>query len=253
MRQKMRFARMVFLGGLACSLNAARASTTYSYFYISGQTSYTGINPGSPINVPLYLQEVNSDASANSLLTSEDGLFAAGVGVAFSSSSGGTATTITGVSPNSGSPTTGFDDILDESSTGSSAAVLEQLNFSDSDGVAAGPQTNGVSDVFLGTLTLQASSTPGQTTTFTIGAYDPSNGNTVTFDSGYDLDNNADPLNPSGAADLYSSAAPTDFSVTTSSVPEPASLSMLMASGLMLLRGRRITGRGAVPDLVRIW
>jgi hypothetical protein len=189
--------------------------------------------------VPLFLQEVNSDGSTNSLLASEDGLFAAGVSATLSSSSGSGPTTITGISPNSGSPTTGFDDVLDQSSTSTSVAVLEQINFSDSDGVVAGARANGVSNAFLGTLMLQASSTPGQTTTFTIGAFDPSNGNTVTFDSGYDLDNNADPLNPAGASVLYSSAAPTNFSVTTSSVPEPASLSLLVASGLMVMRRRR--------------
>jgi hypothetical protein len=156
--------------------------------------------------------------------------------VTFSSSSGSGPTTITGITPNSGSPTTGFDDIRDQSYTSSSAAVLEQVNFSDSDGVAADTQANGVSDVLLGTLTLQASFTPSQTTTFTVGAYDPSNGNTVTFDSGYDLDNNADPLNPAGASALYFGAAPTNFSVTTSSVPEPASCSLLIASGVMLMR-----------------
>ena len=200
MRQKMRLALVVFLGSLACWLNAAQAQTTYSYFYIGGQATYTGLTPGSTINVPLYLQEVNGDGSTNSLLASEGGLFAAGVSVAFSSSSGGVVTTITGVNPNSGSPTTGFDDVLDQSNSSISAAILEQVNFSDSDGVAAVVQGNGVSNVFLGTLVLQASSSPGQTTTFTVGAYDPSNGNTVTFDSGYDLDNNLDPLNPSGAS-----------------------------------------------------
>jgi hypothetical protein len=239
MCKKMRFVSVVLVGSLACWLNTAQAAlTSYSYFYVSGQTGYTGVTPGTSINVPVYLQEVNSDGSTNSLLANEDGLFAAGLSVAIFSSSGGGATTITGVSANSGIPTTGFDDILDQSFTGSSAAVLEQLNFSDSDGVAAGTQTNGVSNVLLGTLTLQASSNPGQTTTFTVGAYDPSNGNTVTFANGYDLDNNADPLNPPDASTLYSSVASTNFSVTTSSVPEPASLAVFAVAGIMMLHRR---------------
>jgi hypothetical protein len=245
MRKKMRFACVIFLGSLVCGLNAAQAAlTTYSYFYIAGQTAYTGVSSGSTISVPLFLQEVNSDGSTNSLLASEDGLFAAGVSAAFSSSSGSSPTTIAGIGPNSGSPTTGFDDILDQSSTSSSAAVLEQINFSDSNGVIGGAQTNGVSNVFLGTLMLQASSTPGQTTTFTVGAFDPSNGNTVTFDNGYDLDNNADPLNPAGASTLYSSAAPTNFSVTTSSVPEPATIAIVASGSMLILRRRRqVTSR----------
>lgn len=240
MRLKMRWAFVILLGGFTGWQSTAWAGpVTYDYFYVSGQASYTGVTPGSTITAVLYLQEVNSDASTNSLLTSEDGLAGAGVSVAYSSSSGGGVTTITGVSPNSGSPTTGFDSILDQSYTSTSGAVLEQVNFSDSDGVAAGAQSNGVSDVFLATLTLHASSTPGQTTTFIVGAYDPNNGNTVTFNSGYDLDNNSDPLNPPGASELYSSAAPTDFSVTTA-VPEPATTLLLVTvSGLMLARRKR--------------
>jgi hypothetical protein len=89
----------------------ATSSTTYGYFYVSGHTAYTGVTPGAAIDVALYLQETNSDGSGNSLLQSEDGLFAGGVSVAFAASSGASATTITGIRPNSGSPTTGFDDI----------------------------------------------------------------------------------------------------------------------------------------------
>lgn len=243
MRKKMRWASVIVLGGCAMSVEAARASTTYSYLYVGGQSTYTGVTPGSTIDVPLYLQETNSDGSTNSLIASEDGLAGAGLSVNFASASDSGPTTITGISPNSGTPTTGFDDILDQTFTSGSAALLEQVGFSDSDGVAAGPQNDGVSEVFLGTLALQASSNSGETTTFTIGAYDPNNGNTVTFDIGYDLDNNADPLNPAGASDLYFSAASTDFSVTTSSVPEPASLSFLFTvSGLMLVRMHRLVG-----------
>lgn len=244
MFRKMRLTCGVFLGCLACWVVAAQAQTTYSYFYIAGQTTYENVTPGSPIDVPIYLEEVNSDGSSNSLLASEDGLFAAGTSVSQFSSSGGVTTTITGISANSGTPTTGFDDILDQSSTATSAALLEQVNFTDSDGVAAVSEGGGVSTVYLGTLSLQASSTPDQTTTFTVSVYDPNNGNTVTFDNGYDLDNNEDPLNPPGASDLYSSAASTNFSVTTS-VPEPAALCIL-TFGSMLLLGRRRCGTKVV-------
>jgi hypothetical protein len=131
----------------------------------------------------------------------------------------------------------------DQTFTNVSAALLEQVNFTDSDGVLAETQSNGVSELLLGTLELQASSDPGQTTTFTIAAYDPNNGNTVTFNNGYDLDNNADPLHPTGASDLYSSAAPTNFSVTTSVVPEPVSSVFLFTSSFMLLcRHRQARG-----------
>ncbi len=239
MREKLRFASVMLLGTLGCCLSSARASvTTYNYFYVAGQATYSGVTPGSTVNVPIYLQEVNSDASTNSLLVSEDGLFGAGVSVAYNS--GDATTTITGVSTNSGSPTTGFDNILDQSFASSSAAILEQVNTfpPDSDGVAAGPQINGISSVFLGTLTLAATPTPGQTTTFTVGRYDPVSGNSVTYTNGYDLDDNADPLGPPDAATLYNDAAPTNFSIITS-VPEPASISLIALSAALLASRRR--------------
>jgi hypothetical protein len=234
----MRFACVLFVASLLWGIQSAKAATTYSYFYVPAQTSYDNVAPGAMIDVPLYLQEVNSDGSANSLLSSEDGLSAAGVSVNFFSSSGGNPTVISAIAPNSGTPTTGFDNVLDQSQTSSSAKLLEQLNFSDSDGVAAVPQGAGVSNVFLGTLSIQASPTPGQTTVFTIGAYDPDNGNTVTFLSGYDLDNNADPFNPADASTLYSSAAPTNFSVTTA-VPEPGSCLLVIFTALIAMEGGR--------------
>lgn len=235
MREKLRFASVMLFGSLACCVSAAQAQTTYGYFYVAGQTTYSGVTPGSTINVPIYLEEVNSDGSTNSLLASEEGLFGAGVSVAYAS--GDASTTITGVSANSGSPPSGFDNILDQTSTAGSAAILEQVNSSDP-GVAAGPETNGVSSVFLGTLTLKATANPGQTTTFTVGRYDPVSGNSVTYTSGYDLDDNADPFDPPDAASLYNDAAPTNFSIVTS-LPEPASVSLVVIPGLLVTARRR--------------
>lgn len=244
MRLKKRWAFVMLLGIFpGWKARAQAAPTTYSYFYVAGQSSYTGVTPStltqpSTVNVSLYLEEANSDASSNSLLVNEDGLAGAGVSVTLFSSGGPNPTTITGISGNSGSPTSGFENVTDNSFTSTSAALQESLNFTDGDGVAAGAQVNGVSTVFLGILSLQASSTPGQTTTFTLGVYDPDNGNSVTFDSGYDLDNNADPLNPAGAGDLYSSAASTNFSITTA-LPEPTTALLLVVLALPLLRRPR--------------
>jgi hypothetical protein len=243
MRERMRLAFVAFLGSIGCLASVTWASTTYSYFYIAGQTDYTGITPGGTVNVPVYLQEVNSDESGNSLIGADDGLFSAGINASFFSSSGGNAAIFTGVTPNSGSPTTGFDDIEDQSYTDTSANILEQLSFSDNDGVTATSLGSGVFTVYLGNLAVQGSSDPGQKTTFTVGAYDPNNGNTVTFNdndtyTGYDLDNNMDPLNPGDGTSLYSDAAPTNFSITTI-VPEPGTLSLLAIGGLLVLRRRR--------------
>jgi hypothetical protein len=114
---------------------------------------------------------------------------------------------------------------------------LEFQDLLDSDGVQETSLTTDVSLVNLGTLSIQAGAVGGQTTSFTIGpVFDSSTGagNTFTFVSGYDLDNATDPNAPDGSA-LFFSSAPTTFSITTV-VPEPASLSLLMASGLLLAR-----------------
>jgi hypothetical protein len=243
MRFRISYVCTVSVLSICALTSSVSATTTYSYFYVAGQTSYDNVTPGSAVDVSLYLQEVNSDGSSNSLLSNEDGLFGAGVGVSQFSSSNGNPTTITGVNANSGSPTAGFDNVLDASysSPANTAAILEQLNFSDVDGVAAVTQGSGVSTVYLGMLILQASSSAGQTTEFTVGVYDPNNGNTVTFDNGYDLDNVNDPLNPADASDLYSSAASTNFSITTSesAIPEPTSLALIAMSAFLLNARRR--------------
>ena len=69
------------------------------------------------------------------------------------------------------------------------------------------PQNDGVSEVFLGYLTIQAGLEPGETTVFSVSSSDPINGATFTNDSSYNLDNSDDPNNPPGASSLYYSAA----------------------------------------------
>lgn len=227
---------LVLASGMALAVSA-RAATTYSYFYKADQSSYT-VAPGSNLTVNLFLQEVNSDHSTNSLLASEHGLSYAGVAVHLFS--GSTQTTITSANPNAGIPPTGFDDPSSTAIVNSpnSATITENTDGfpigSDFVGVEAGPQVNGVSQVLLGTITIHASALSGQTTVYTADVADPANGSTLTNDSAYDLDNNADLLNPAGAQSLYSSAAPTNFSITTT--PEPTSLALFALTLLALAK-----------------
>ena len=239
MSKKMRkglAAGLALVAGLALAVSA-RASTTYSYFYKADQNSYT-VAPGNNLTVNLFLQEVNSDQSTNSLLASEHGLSYGGVSVHLFS--GSTQTTITSASPNAGNPPAGFDDPSSTAIVNSpnSATITENTDGfpfgSDLVGVEAGAQVNGVSQVLLGTITIHASSAPGQTTVYTADLADPASGSTLTNDSAYDLDNNSDPLNPAGSDTLYSSAAPTNFTITTT--PEPTSLALLALTALTLTK-----------------
>ena len=107
--------------------------------------------------------------------------------------------TITGAATNTGTPPNGFDSPLTSTSTSSTASVAESTL--PKEGVTAGASQNGVSAVFLGTVTFQAGATNGQMTTFR-SARSIDFGQTSTNLSGYDLDNNADPSNPSGSSCL---------------------------------------------------
>ena len=229
--------------------SAARAfGTTYSYFYTVGpQTTYS-VAPNGTVTVPLYLQEVNSDQSTDSLLANEHGLFTAGVNVAFVS--GSTLTTITAATANTGAVPKAFDNpaSMGTVDSGTSAIITESTDpvpfGTDIEGVqaTAGSQSDGISFIYLGSVTIQASPNPGETTVFTVTSTDPAISSTVTNDYCYNLDNSNDPYNPEGAASLYYGTAGTNFTITTSSVPEPTTIGLL-ALGLPLLfrRGRRRT------------
>jgi hypothetical protein len=217
------------LAGLAAS-NAVHADPIYSYYYVAGQSRYAAATD-SDVQVPLYLEEVSSDST--SLLSSESGIGSAGLNVSTTAAPSSPAY-ITGLAGNAGTPPGGFDGMVGPASvSGTSASLLESTSITATQGVAAGPQSGGISDVFLGTLTVHTGTVAGQTTTFTIGPYSASSGNTFTNTNGYDLDNNLDPGNPAGSNSLYNSAAATTFDIETSAVPEPGTLA-LSAAGVLL-------------------
>jgi hypothetical protein len=209
----------------------AQADPIYSYFYVAGQASYTAATD-SDVQVPLYLQEVSSDSS--SLLSDESGLFGVGVNVSTTVTPSSPAS-ITALLTNLNTPPNGFDGVGCGNVLPDSASVLESIYIFDTQGVLPGPQQNGVSEVFLGTLTVHTGSIAGQTTTFTIGPYDLNSGNTYTNNNLYNLDNNLDRGNPTGSDNLYASAAATTFSISTAPVPEPSTIGLLAAGAATLV------------------
>ena len=227
---------------------------TYSYFYTVGpQTNYI-VAPNGTVTVPLYLQEVNSDQSTDSLLANDHGLFTAGVNVEYYS--GSSLTTITAATANTGAVPGAFQEAFSAGTVNSvtSATITESTDQlfiigtdifgTDAEGVqvTAGSQSDGISFIYLGSVTIQASSIPCETTVFSVTNTDPTIGSTVTNDNYYNLDNSSDPLNPGDAASLYFGTAATNFTITTSSVPEPTTVGLL-ALGLPLLF-RRARNRG---------
>ena len=210
----------------------ASADPVYSYFYIAGQSSYvTGVN--SDLQIPIYLREISADST--SLIANEDGLLTAGFSVEPTNPLPSSPAMLTGATGNSGNPPSGFDAPIVSTLLGGSAYVLEYIDITDPDGVATGPQVDGIADVLLGYVTVHTGSIGGQTTTFNVGLYDPNTGNTFSNLNLYNLDDNTDPLNPADATRLYNSAVGTSFTVTTSAVPEPGSLVLLAVGGISLL------------------
>jgi hypothetical protein len=238
--------------GSAAGRASAQTATTYSYKYIAQQPAFT-VPVNSDLTINLYLQEANSDQSTHSLLANEHGLTSAGVQVIFAT--GSATTIITGSADNSGTPPAGFDDSGNTATfTAATAMISESTDLdpfgSDLVGVKAGPQTAGISDVFLGAVTIHTSSFGGVSTTFTVGTTDSTIGATFTNDNAYSLDNNAAVTNAAGASSFYSNAQSTTFTVTTSSVPEPATLSFIFP--LCLWLSLSAGGRPAPPRPSRL-
>jgi hypothetical protein len=222
----------------------------YNYEYVSGQSSYT-VATNATISVPLYLQET-APAGEGSLLAGELGLSEAGIQATTTTTPSDPAL-ITAVTANSA-----FDfsnTTLPLTFPSSFASISDLLSPYDSNGVEASvfPST-GVSEVFLGTLTLQAGNTPGQTTEFTLAPL-PENfdggyiGNTFTYSSNYDLDSNSDPY--FGGGNLYNNATSSTFDITTlgstptSAAPLPPiwEMVLLVMPLLAVIRRRQMPAR----------
>lgn len=214
---------------VGCLGTRAQAAPTYSYFYVAGQASYS-VPVDTDVEVRLYLQEVSADST--SMLAAEGGVWGAGFRVALNNLPSDPAT-ITSISGNAGTPPGGFDGgSIGPAPTSTAAAIVEYT--SSVAGVMAGSQENGVSELYLGTVTIHTGSSVGQTTEFTVNPYALDSGNTYTNASNYDLDNN---LDGGDYSNLYASAAATMFAVTTT--PEPATVALLTLGALRLLRRRR--------------
>lgn len=225
---------LVLAGLLGLAASAAPAATSYSYFYTTGDQTSFSVAPGGTVTVPLFLQEVNSDQSTNSLLASEQGLYSAGISIQYIG--GSPANTITGATANSN--VGGFDDPTSVGVVSSpvSAYIME---FSGSaQGALPGPQVDGVSSIYLGSVTFQASSIFGDTTTFELSGTDPIQiGSSVTNSNFYNMDDPTNFQNPPDAASLYTGAATS--TLTVSAVPEPAVIGFLAAATPVLLRRTR--------------
>lgn len=237
-----------WIAAVVCGMaigQTARAALVYEY--VPDQTSYT-VQPGSVVNVLVYLKETVTSPST-SLITADNGMLGAGVSLTRSAANlpanpSAFITDATGVTRNladfsgpgnvtgangQGSPTA--TDVAFSEAVG--PTVLNGVQTGNTGGGAA-PAVPG--EVYLGSVKIQAGSDKG-TTTFAIRIHDPGNGNTLTNNNFYDLDQ----FDAASGAPAYTGASQKQntFTVVVADVPEPASLGLLLGVGMFGLSRRR--------------
>jgi hypothetical protein len=234
---------------LALLSGAARASISYTYEYVTDQSTYSGA-AGSTVTVSVLLQETAASGVNSSLINSESGMFS-GAFYAVQSNSPSNPSTITGVSPNTAFTANGG--LLNSQFNATQARLAETEPISASSGVS-GNQNGNVTTVLMGTISIKVGASD---TTYTVESYKFApktfggsgvDGNTITFANGYDLDvvngTAAGGITYTGA-DFFNGSTAFSFTVT-SATPEPGSLALgaVAASGLALGAWRRWRNAG---------
>jgi hypothetical protein len=231
MRRRWAMVATVTVAAFGWAAAAAPAAVSYSYLT---DTPAVNPNPGTTFMVQLFLQETVTTPSVSGLVA-ENGLYGAGLSITRTGTVPASPSVLTGIAPNrtaTGFPGGGF------SAPTNTATLIRATENEDTENLTIpGAQPvdlgGGVRRVFLFTLSLQAGTVPGQTTTYAIERYQPPfNGFTVTHNNSYDIDIANDGFAHSGATG-------TTFTVTTA-VPEPGAMGMVgtVVAGLLLRRRR---------------
>jgi hypothetical protein len=243
----MRRYMLAIIALVAGSVGSARADISYQY--VTDQSTYSG-TAGSSITVNFYLQENGANPS-NGIINNDNGLFGAGFLATQTNVSGGSAgSTFTVGSlqfnkndPASGSPQ-GFGSgglYSNKPNTTTQQGGLENI-FT---GTVA-PFTSNIGAlqnvIFLGSASIVVGPA-GTSTTFTLTSYKSFNhvdGNTLTNNSGFDLD-----VTSSSPAYIGADNNPFTFTVAAAAAPEPSSILLcgLAACGGALSVYRRRTSQ----------
>ncbi len=244
---------LVFVGN-------AHGGVAYKYTVDASQMSYN-VAAGTSITLNIYLNEAVTGAGNTSILAPnlENGL--SGAGFALSALPNGLTlpSTITSAAFNNDAASNQFNGgTFNVKAVTAVLAQVSESNFSSASGTGVELGNNpplatatGIStpsnDVFLGTVTLTAGTTPG-TTIFDLGAGTGAfAGNTVTTENTFDLDQSgvangtgADGTTQENQAYTGVGSAVTAISVTVLGTPEPASIGLVgLVSTLGLLSRRR--------------
>jgi hypothetical protein len=217
-------------------------ATPITYKYVTDQSTYT-IATGGTATVKIYLQETLNGNTSIINGNGENGLLGAGFEL-LSNVRPTNPSNITAVNPDStdfnGSSPSHVNNAA--VSNPNEADLTENITPTATVGVGLGNMGAPANSVFLGSVTIVGGSTPG-TTTFNLGEFDINgfnSGNTITNPDGVDLDNsNNGGLPYTGPAYTGVGTTLTPFSVTTLSIPEPASTMLFAFGGIAALLRRR--------------
>jgi len=226
---------------------AGQANAAVSYSYVTESQNYN-VAPGTSQTVRLYLLETLGQGDA-SVIAADGGL--GGFGVQVNRPNAGTAK-ITGFDFNgqefSAYPSAAGRPVATDSNVKFSAGAFSPVNPGNVGGTftdtSVSPATSKTitspalaNKVFLGNvyITVDPAAAPGSLTTFQALPYNvASGGNTLTFNTPYDLDFN------NTTAPIFTGAVNSPTSFTVTAVPEPTSVALLVLGGLgSLIRRRR--------------
>jgi hypothetical protein len=240
--------RFILAVAAFAAFSASAAKADVSYGYVTDQSSYSAA-AGASVTVYIFLQETIK-SGGNSVINNDGGLYGAGFYVNQTTTNGSSVlqagklafNTNSGTSTTGGAPA-GFYSNGTYVYTPNSAT--QQGGFENINNNTQGPITSNISAVgstnlantitsaiYLGSIQITAGAA-GTTTNFTLqkyGNFSGSDGNTITFNSLYDLD-----VPGSNGVDAWGNVSSMNFSVNVAAVPEPSS---------MLLCGFAICGMG---------
>jgi hypothetical protein len=229
---------MALFGLLVLGVGPARAAISYQY--ITDQQSYSATAAGQSITVYFFLQEQGATPSSG-IINGDGGLFGAGFVATQTKVDGGTSGatfTVGSLAQNKNDPAAGTPPGFGSAglysykpNTATQQGGLETINTQ-----TIAPLTTNISSIngtnltstianaiYLGSVTAVAGAA-GTTTTFTVTSYKTFNhvdGNTLTNNTGFDLD-----VNSSNPAYTGADNNPFTFTITVAGVPEPSSLAL---------------------------